>query len=237
MKKLAIITARGGSKRIPRKNIKKFCGKPIMVYSIEAALSSNLFDEVMVSTDDEEIVEIARRYGAKVPFMRSKKNSDDFAGTTVVLLEVIQDYSKLNKKFDYVCCIYPTAPFLTGQKLKESYEKLIQTNADALIPIVNFDFPPQRAMYIKNNRLKFQYPEYEKYRTQELDPLYHDCGQFYWLRTQKLLEEKTIFLENTVSFIIPESEARDIDTDEDWKIGEILYKYNISVRSKSESQF
>ena len=132
---LAIITARGGSKRIPKKNIKDFCGKPIIAYSIEAAISSKLFDEVMVSTDDEEIAEIAKLYGAKVPFFRSEKNSDDFATTADVLDEVINKYkNELNKKYDYICCIYPTAPFITANKLKEVYNLLILKKADTVIP-------------------------------------------------------------------------------------------------------
>ena len=148
MKCLAIITARGGSKRIPKKNIKDFCGKPIIAYSIEAALNSKIFDEVIVSTDSEEIANAARIYGATVPFMRSAKNADDYATTYDVLLEVVNKYKEFGKVFGYICCIYPTAPFVTAEKLKAAFNKFIESDADTLIPVVKFSFPPQRGFVI-----------------------------------------------------------------------------------------
>lgn len=161
MKRLAIITARGGSKRIPRKNIKPFLGKPILAYSIEAAVASGLFDEVMVSTEDEEIAEIAKRYGAKVPFYRSEKTAGDFATTNDVLLEVIEEYEKRGQFFDVACCIYPTAPFVTAEKIKDAMGQLEASDADTLIPVVQFSYPPQRAMVIRNGQLEFKYLEYK----------------------------------------------------------------------------
>ncbi len=155
-KKIAIITARGGSKRIPRKNIKDFLGKPIMAYSIEAALSSGLFDTVMVSTEDEEIAEISRKYGAEVPFFRSEKTAGDFATTNDVLLEVIAEYEKRGQSFEIGACLYPTAPFVTADKLKDAMGKFLKSGADTLIPVVPFSYPPQRAMVVEKDRLVFK---------------------------------------------------------------------------------
>ena len=171
MRKIAIITARGGSKRIPRKNIRPFLGKPIMAYSIEAALQSNIFDEVMVSTEDEEIAALARRYGAKVPFYRSEKTSGDFAGTNDVLLEVLEEYEKRGEHFELGCCIYPTAPFVTAEKLTEAVGKLEAADADTLIPVVEFSYPPKRAMVIRDGMLQFGDLRYIDSRSQDLDLL------------------------------------------------------------------
>ena len=167
MRKIAIITARGGSKRIPRKNIRPFLGKPIMAYSIEAALQSNIFDEVMVSTEDEEIAALARRYGAKVPFYRSEKTSGDFAGTNDVLLEVLEEYEKRGEHFELGCCIYPTAPFVTAEKLTEAVGKLEAADADTLIPVVEFSYPPKRAMVIRDGMLQFGDLRYIDSRSQD----------------------------------------------------------------------
>ena len=153
MKRLAIITARGGSKRIPRKNIKEFCGKPILAYSIEAALQSGIFDKVMVSTEDEEIAEVAKRYGAQIPFFRSQEASDDYATTNDVILEVLEEYGKRGETYDLACCIYPTAPFVTSDKLQGAVRALEGSDADTLIPVVAFSYPPQRAMIVKEGRL------------------------------------------------------------------------------------
>jgi len=152
---VAIITARGGSKRIPGKNIKLFCGKPIIAYSIETAIDSKLFDEVMVSTDDHTIAEIARQYGAEVPFMRSMENSDDYATTADVLIEVISHYKTAGKKFEFGCCLYPTAPFVNSKKLRDSFKVLCEENADSLFPVVEYDFPLQRALKICNGRIVY----------------------------------------------------------------------------------
>ncbi len=224
MKALAIITARGGSKRIPKKNIKEFCGKPILAYSIEAALKSEMFEEVMVSTDSEEIAKVAVQYGAKVPFMRSDKAADDYAPTAVVVEEVINMYKQEGREFDKICVIYPTAPFVTAPKLKEAMDRLIKTDAFSVVPIVQYSFPPQRGLEIKDGILQYINPEHAFTRSQDLTPVYHDCGQFYCLDTQKFLKEKTLFGSTTVEIIMDELEVQDIDNLTDWKLAEIKYQ-------------
>ena len=175
-KSLAIITARGGSKRIPRKNIKEFCGKPIIIYSIEAAIQSGMFEEVMVSTDDQEIAEIAEKAGAKVPFFRSEDTSNDYASTDDVITEVIQKYMELGKSFDSFCCIYPTAPFLGANRIKMAMDMLEQY--DSVMPVVAFSYPPQRGLIIEDGMVHRKYPEFATARSQDLQMIYHDCGQF-----------------------------------------------------------
>lgn len=224
MKRLAIITARGGSKRIPRKNIKPFLGKPILAYSIEAALDSGLFDEVMVSTEDEEIAEIAKKYGAKVPFYRSEKTAGDFATTNDVLLEVLEEYKKLGQEFEEACCIYPTAPFVTSSKLKKAMEEFAVSDADTLIPVVAFSYPPKRSLVIREGRLVFQYPEFMDSRSQDLEAEYHDIGQFYLFRTEAFERNKKLMIGNILPFVVDEMEVQDIDNESDWKIAEIKYQ-------------
>lgn len=221
---IAVITARGGSKRIPRKNIKEFCGKPIIAYSIEAALKSNAFDEVIVSTDDEEIAEIAKQYGASVPFMRSKENADDFATTADVLLEVVGKYKELGKEFLHLCCIYPTAPFVSSDNLVSAMELLQTEGVQTVMPVAAFSFPPQRGMYIRDGRLEYVYPEYATKRSQDIEKMYHDCGQFYCVKVDEFLKEKKIVMPNTKAVVISEREVQDIDTEEDWLIAEIKYQ-------------
>ena len=228
MRMLAIITARGGSKRIPKKNIKEFCGQPILAYSIRAALESGVFDEVMVSTDSEEIAEVARKYGASVPFMRSEATSNDFATTADVLEEVLKTYKDNGKEFDSFACIYPTAPFVTGKKLAEAAALL--DGADAVISVVRFSFPPQRAFIVRDGNVAFQYPEYERARSQDLEPIYHDCGQFYMCKSDKFLEKHSLILPKTRPYVLPEEEVQDIDTQSDWEIAEAKY----SVLHKGE---
>lgn len=225
-KPYAIITARGGSKRVPKKNIRDFCGKPIIAYSIEAAIESELFDEVMVSTDSEEIAEIAKKYGAVVPFMRSEKTSNDYADTTDVLNEVIEMYKEYGVIFDELCCIYPTAPFITPDKLKESYKLLQDVDVFNVISIVGFSFPPQRGMILSDNN--FIEPvdlEGINSRSQDLPIIYHDCGQFYWMKTEKYLENNDILNNHTRPYFISELEVQDIDNETDWKLAELKYKY------------
>lgn len=223
MSSVAIITARGGSKRIPKKNIKEFCGKPILAYSIEAALKSGAFDEVMVSTDSQEIADIAREYGASVPFMRSETNSNDISTTADVLEEVISEYEKIGKDFDTLACIYPTAPFVTGDKLSDAMNKMQESGADALVSVVKFGFPPQRAFVIRDEKVCYQYPEYERARSQDLEKIYHDCGQFYILKKNALCQYHSLIVPNTIPYEIPEEEVQDIDTMSDWKIAEVKY--------------
>ena len=224
MKTLAMITARGGSKRIPRKNIKEFNGKPIMAYSIEAAIQSGVFDEVMVSTDDEEIADIARKYGASVPFFRSEKTSNDFATTVDVIDEVIREYHNRGKDFDVFACIYPTAPFVTAVKLKDAVEKLASSDADSLIPVVRFSYPPQRAMEIHDGSLVFRHPEHLRTRSQDLEPHYHDAGQFYVAKTESFLKNKGIMVGKILPIELSELEVQDIDNEVDWKLAEMKYK-------------
>jgi len=222
MSNLAIITARGGSKRIPKKNIKEFCGKPIIAYSIEAAINSHAFDEVMVSTDSEEIKAVAEKYGAKVPFMRSEATSNDFATTADVLEEVLTQYQSRGKHFDSFACIYPTAPFVTAERLSEAVQLL--TDADAVISVVRFSFPPQRAFVIRDGSVAFQYPEYERTRSQDLEPIYHDCGQFYMCKSDLFLEKHSLILPRTKAYELPDEEVQDIDTMSDWEIAEAKFK-------------
>lgn len=224
MSSIAIITARGGSKRIPRKNIKEFCGKPIIAYSIEAALGAGVFDEVMVSTDDEEIKEIAIKYGARVPFLRSENTSTENTMTNEVLIEVLGEYEKLGQAFDYFCCIYPTAPFLTADRLREGMNKLIDEKVDTVIPVVQFSFPPQRCFVIRDEKVAFLYPENAQVRSQDLEPQYHDVGQFYCINTKNFLKHKVLIMNETMPVIMDEMEVQDIDNFSDWKLAEMKYR-------------
>ncbi|MCM1182560.1 MAG: pseudaminic acid cytidylyltransferase [Roseburia sp.] len=224
MSSVAIITARGGSRRIPRKNIKPFLGRPILEYSIEAALQSEAFEEVMVSTDDEEIAGVARRAGAAVPFLRSERTADDFATTAEVVGEVLESYEQIGKEFDAACCIYPTAPFVTADMLRSAMRLLAQEQADGVIPVVRFSFPPQRCVVIREGRLTPRWPEDMAKRSQDLEPFYHDCGQFYCLNVQSFRRQRAIWMENVVPLIQDEINVQDIDTLEDWRLAELKYR-------------
>lgn len=224
MKNLAIIPARGGSKRIPRKNIKPFMGKPIIAYSIEAALQSGIFDEVMVSTDDEEIAEMAKQYGANVPFMRSKKNSDDHATMEDVIEEVLNEYYCQNKSFDSFCCILSTAPFLRSMSLINSHIKLLDGQYDSLFPVLRFTYPIQRALRQIDGKIVMREPQYIHSRSQDLEPMYHDSGLFYWMTVSKFMEVKEIFCDNSGMIELSDLEVQDIDTYEDWRMAEIKYQ-------------
>jgi pseudaminic acid cytidylyltransferase len=224
MANVAIITARGGSKRIPRKNIKLFRGKPIIAYSIETAINSGLFDYVMVSTDDDEIAEIAIKYGAEIPFKRSKQNSDDYTGTADVMLEVLTELNKTGKKFTNACCMYPTAPFISVESLKEAYSLLIERKYNSVFPICPFSFPIQRALEINNSLMKMVHPENLNTRSQDLVPRYHDAGQFYWINIEQFFKEKKILTNNTGSIILSELQVQDIDNEIDWKLAELKHQ-------------
>lgn len=228
MNNLCIIPARGGSKRIPRKNIKEFLGKPIIAYSIEAALDSNLFNEVMVSTDDDEIAQIALQYGAKVPFKRSEEKSNDHASTYDVIEEVISVYNKRGIGFDNACCLYPCAPFVTIRSLKETYAKL--DRFETVFPIVEYGYPIQRALK-KDTEGKVSYiqPRYEKSRSQDLIPSFHDAGQFYWFKVDKIIEKKSLISDNVGCIVLPETEVQDIDNEIDWQLAELKYKLNNEI--------
>ncbi len=221
MKNLAMITARGGSKRIPGKNIREFCGKPILAYSIEAAKKSGVFDEIMVSTDDDRIAEIAEQYGADVPFRRSAENSGDFASTDEVIAEVLETYEKRGNPAERFCCIYPTAPFLTPERLKTAMELLEEH--ESVLPVVAFSYPPQRGFVVKNGCAARWMPQYETARSQDLEKIYHDAGQFYACRSDAFFRGRTTDVEDMVPLVLPESEVQDIDTLEDWKIAESKY--------------
>ncbi len=222
---LAIITARGGSKRIPGKNIKPFLGIPIIEYSIKAAKNARCFDEVMVSTDDQKIGELASSLGAKIPFKRSLETSNDHATTAEVIAEVLNEYKKIGREFKYCCCIYPTAPFITNDKLRAAYEKLTTSGADSVVPVVRFGFPILRSFKIEDGLVKMNWPEYMNSRSQDLPAAFHDCGQFYFIKVENFLKHKTLFTDFTVPFEMPESEVQDIDNEEDWKVAEIKYTF------------
>ena len=230
MKRIAIIPARGGSKRIPRKNIKLFLGKPIIAYSIEAALMSNLFDKVIVSTDDKEIAEIALKFGAKVPFLRSQNTSNDFSSTFDVIEEVSKDLKALNEVFDYTCCIYPCAPFTSIENLLLSYNLLIKNKFDSVFPILPFSVPIQRALTYRENKVGFLMRDYSLSRSQDLEKNFHDAGQFYWLNTQICLHKKKIVTDNSGGIIISELEGQDIDNKIDWKLAELKYEFLQSIK-------
>jgi len=233
LKRIAIIPARGGSKRIPRKNIRNFHGKPIITYSIQAALGSHLFDEVMVSTDSEEIAQVAREHGAKVPFMRSSENASDFATTTDVLLEVLEAYGKQEEHFDQLCCIYPTAVFITPAKLRETMRIMEESQLDSTLPVVAFSYPVQRGLRLnEEGRIEYAYPENRYKRSQELETIFHDAGQFYWLRTRPFCIQRDLILKNNLPFEVSALEVQDIDHEVDWILAEI--KYSLMLKQSED---
>lgn len=227
---LALIPARGGSKRIPHKNIKPFLGIPIIKYSIDAALEANCFDEVMVSTDNREIADVSLSYGAKVPFSRSNNTADDNAVLVDVIEEIILEYKKIGRDFECFCCILPAAPFISAKQLQDGLHLLNSTRADSVIPVARFGYPIQRALKTESGKLEMIWPENIHTRSQDLAATYHDSGQFYWMQTASLLEQKTLFASSTVPLIIPESQVQDIDTEEDWEYAEL--KFNILKKMK-----
>lgn len=224
MNNIAIIPARGGSKRIPRKNIKLFASQPIIAYSIKAALDSGLFSEVMVSTDDEEIAKVAQDYGAKVPFLRSAKNASDFATTASVLLEVLEQYKHQRQTFDNVCCLYPTAPLVTSERLAEAFELLKNQNLDSVFPVLAYSYPIQRALVMKGQCIEMRQPENKLVRSQDLETTYHDSGQFYWLNVERFMASQEIYMKNSGAIVLSEMEAQDIDNEDDWKLAELKFK-------------
>lgn len=225
MKRIAIIPARGGSKRIPRKNIKPFLGKPILSYSIEAAIESQLFDEVMVSTDDLEIANVAMQYGAGVPFFRSHQNANDYATTFDVIKEVLLEYEKLGEQFEEACCIYPTAPFVNKEVLSDFYGFLKESNFDCVFPSLKYSYPIQRALRLEQGgKMSMFNPKHIETRSQDLENSYHDAGQFYWFRVKNLLSYGKLWTDNTGSLAINEMQAQDIDCIDDWDIAEFKYQ-------------
>ena len=199
-------------------------GKPIIAYSIEAALKSGIFDEVMVSTDDVEFAEVAKKYGASVPFLRSETTSNDYATTVDVLLEVVDRYKQQGKEFDVVCCLYSTAPFVTAERLKEANGKL-SDKVDGCFTVVEYSYPIQRSLRMNEQGLiEIRYPEYLKSRTQDLEKTYHDAGQFYFMKTAAMELEKTVWCKRTEPLFLSELEVQDLDTETDWKLAEMKYQ-------------
>lgn len=225
MKILAIIPARGGSKRIPKKNIKDFCGKPVISYSIEAALRSRCFDEVMVSTDSEEIAGVARRCGAEVPFMRSAKAADDYATTADVLLEVLDEYERRGRRFDAIACIYATAPFIRGYRLREACSLLESGECESAFTCVEYSYPVQRGLRVcSDGMVRMRFPEYASARSQDLEPTYHDAGQFYVCTVESLRRDRSLWGPKTRPIVLPELEVQDLDTLTDWKLAEMKFE-------------
>ena len=226
MKNLCIIPARGGSKRIPRKNVKPFLGKPMLAYSIEAALSTGLFDEVMVSTDDKEIAEIAQQYGAKVPFMRSDATANDYAGLNEVIVEVDKTYIGLGRTFDNICCVLSTAPLIQAEDIINAFNKLNESGFECVYPIVEFSYPILRALSMDDNgNLAMIWPEYSNTRSQDLKPAYHDAGSFYWIDAKAYRQDYSFDNLKTTGSVMDELKVQDIDTETDWKFAELKYKF------------
>ncbi len=232
MGNIAIITARGGSKRIPKKNIRQFCGKPMLAYAIEAAIESTVFDEVMVSTDSDEIAEIARQYGASVPTMRSQENANDFATTADVLVEVLEYYQEQGRTFDFACCLYPTAPFVTPDILRQGMRMLQTYEVSTVMPVVPFSFPPQRGLVCREGILQAVSPEYMNCRSQDLETIYHDCGQFYCFDVGLFLKTKKLIDGQVMPIVLSELEVQDIDNESDWKIAEMKYQLMLEANKR-----
>lgn len=223
--KIAVIPARGGSKRIPRKNIKEFCGKPMIAYSIEAALQSNCFDKIIVSTDDMEIAAVAKKYGAEVPFVRPVELSDDYAGTIPVIRYAIEWFVQQGLNPKLVCCLYATAPFVTSEYLQQGLQQLKKTDAAYVFTVTNYAFPIQRAIkFYPEIGMKMFNPESFNTRSQDLEEAWHDAGQFYWGKADAWLTEKTIFGPESSAVILPRDQVQDVDTPEDWVNAEWLFK-------------
>lgn len=223
--KIAVIPARGGSKRIPRKNIRPFAGKPIMAYSIAAALESSLFDRVMVSTDDENIAAVAREFGAEVPFIRPASLADDHTGTNAVVKHAIIWHQERGQPVDYACCIYATAPLVQARYLREGFEKLVNTGKSYVFSVTRFAFPIQRAIRLNaRGEVEALFPKHIFSRSQDLEEAYHDAGQFYWGRAQAYLEGVVAFSTASLPVILPQHLVQDIDTLEDWRRAELMYQ-------------
>jgi len=225
MKNVAIIPARGGSKRIPAKNIKEFLGKPIIAYSIAAAKQSGLFERIIVSTDSEAIAEVANRYGAETPFMRPEEIADDFTTTAAVLAHALQWLAAHGSEAQHACCIYATAPFIQVHYLKAGYELLTGKGATSVFPVTTFPFSIFRALKINDDgRLAMFWPEHELTRSNDLPEAYHDAGQFYWVDCKVFLEKQQLYSDDSLPVVVPRHLVQDIDTPEDWTRAEMMYK-------------
>jgi len=222
---ICVIPARGGSKRIPRKNIKEFLGQPVIAYSIKAAIDSQCFDKVIVSTDDAEIAEVVKSFGASVPFMRPDELADDYASTIPVVKHAIEWFDDQGQSPSEVCCLYATAPFVRASTIRKAYEQMQSTQADYCFTATSFAFPIQRAIKITaENRVEMLYPEHLETRSQDLEESYHDAGQFYWGKAEAFKQKKPLFSKNSTPYILPRQLVQDIDTPEDWKRAELMYQ-------------
>lgn len=226
---IAVIPARGGSKRIPGKNLKEFCGKPIIQYSIDTAINSKLFEKVIVSTDDEKIAAEAERLGAEVPFLRPAELSDDFTPTVPVIKHAINFLSSQGIDPQLVCCLYATAPLIKQQYFLEAYHKLENNSQYKYsFPVCTFPFPIQRALKLNSkNSIDMFSPEYQLTRSQDLEEAFHDAGQFYFGRTEAWLDEEVIYAKYSCGVTVPRYLCQDIDTEEDWKMAEVIYTSNL----------
>ena len=222
---LCVIPARGGSKRIPRKNIKVFCGKPLIVWSIEKAIESKCFEEIIVSTDDLEIADLAKTYGVKVPFIRPAELSNDFTETSKVISHAIKWQIKNSELPSRVCCIYASAPFIQTKDLRYGLNKLQNNDVDYVFPVTSYAYPVQRSLRITSERrIEMFQPEHHNSRSQDLEEAWHDAGQFYWGKVSAWLDEKPIISKNTIPMYLPRYRVHDIDTNEDWQAAELMFK-------------
>jgi N-acylneuraminate cytidylyltransferase len=225
MKAIAVIPARGGSKRIPGKNIKDFCGQPIIAYSIQAAQKSDLFDRIIVSTDDEEIVKVSSHYGAEIPFIRPKELADDYTGTNAVVKHALEWFRDHGEPAQYACCIYATAPFIQVEYLKQGFDKLVSSGKDFVFSVTSFEFPIQRAVKINQDcEVEPFFPKHISSRSQDLEESYHDAGQFYWGQAEAYLNGKEPHTSKSLPVVLPRYLVQDIDTMEDWHKAEQIYR-------------
>jgi pseudaminic acid cytidylyltransferase len=230
MSTLAIILARGGSKRIPRKNIRAFHGMPIIAYPIQAAREAGCFDEIMVSTDDAEIADIAKSYGAAVPFLRSARNADDRAGSDAAIVEVIERYRMLGRSFEQVCALYAVAALTTAEQLRSGQARLLADETLITVhPVMRFSFPIQRALVMRGGRAPMLHPEHYDTRSQDLEPTYHDAGQWYWLRTEAFLRTRELLGPNCGAVELNAMDAQDIDNEDDWALAELKYQRRVAT--------
>lgn len=222
--KLCVIPARGGSKRIPRKNIRLFAGRPIIAWSIQAALDTGLFDRVMVSTDDEEIAEVARAHGAEIPFLRPRELADDHTGTNAVARQAIRWHGEQGMTVEVACCLYATAPFVQVGDLREGHDRLLASGKSFVFSITSFPSPIQRALRLNaQGEVEAMYPEYSATRSQDLEPAWHDAAQFYWGRASAFLNDEPLFSPVSLPVILPRHRVQDIDSEEDWRRAELMF--------------
>jgi pseudaminic acid cytidylyltransferase len=221
---ICVIPARGGSKRIPYKNIREFCGKPMIAWSIEAAIESGCFERIICSTDNEDIAAVAREYNAETPFLRPKILSDDYSTITPVISHAINSLQTDGKNIDSVCCIYATAPFIQSKDIINSLKQMIVDGADYCFSVTNYPYPIQRSIRItEENRCEMLYPEKYNSRSQDLEEMYHDAGQFYWGKSDAWLKQRNLFSKHSSPYVLPRYRVQDIDTKEDWRKAELMH--------------